>query len=136
MNRPRPADCREEPRDCREASVGQQSAPALNPEKPAVPGDILAIARRVARIVRQVTADSSYGVVLFGSWATGRAADRSDIDIGILGPSEVDPAAMDEIRAACEALSTLHAVDLVDLAWVGPDVRRVAMAEGIAVEAT
>jgi predicted nucleotidyltransferase len=99
-----------------------------------VPEDVLAVARRVAGIVRHVTADSDYRVLLFGSWASGRAVERSDIDIGILGPSEVDPGAMVEIREACEGLPTLHAVDLVDLAGVAADLRRVAVAEGLEVE--
>lgn len=104
------------------------------PERSAVPEDVLAVARRVAGIVRRVTADSGYRVLLFGSWASGRAVERSDIDIGILGPSEVDPAAMVEIREACEALPTLQTVDLVDLAGAAADLRRVAVAEGLEVE--
>jgi hypothetical protein len=40
---------------------------------------------------------------------------------------------MAEIREACDALPTLHTVDLVDLAGVGADVRRVAVVEGLPV---
>jgi len=90
----------------------------MRPERPAIPEDILAIARQVAVIVRRATANPGYRVLLFGSWVSGRAAERSDIDIGILSPSEVDPAAMAEIRETCEALPTLRTVDLVDLAGV------------------
>jgi predicted nucleotidyltransferase len=106
----------------------------VSPEASAVPEEVLAVARRVAGIVRCVTADPGYRVLLFGSWASGRAAERSDIDVGILGPSEVDPAAMVEIREACEALPTLRAVDLVDLAGVGADLRRVALAQALEVD--
>ncbi len=82
---------------------------------------MLAIARQVAGIVRRVLGDPAYRVLLFGSWVAGEAAPRSDIDIGIEGPTPVPPPAMVAIRDACEALSTLRAVDLVDLNRVGPD---------------
>jgi predicted nucleotidyltransferase len=106
----------------------------VRPEASSVPEDVLAVARGVAAIVRRVTADPGYRVMLFGSWASGRAAERSDIDIGILGPSEVDPAAMVEIREACEALPTLRVIDVVDLARAATELRRVAVAEGLEVE--
>jgi predicted nucleotidyltransferase len=91
---------------------------------PAVDPEILAIARQVARIVRRVVGDPTYRVFLFGSWAAGDAAPRSDIDIGIEGPAPVPPATMVAIRDACEALSTLRSVDLVDLTRVAPGFRR------------
>ncbi|HXH85118.1 MAG TPA: nucleotidyltransferase domain-containing protein [Candidatus Tectomicrobia bacterium] len=100
---------------------------------PAVPEDVLDVARRVASIIRRVTGGQDYRVLLFGSWAAGRAVEQSDIDIGILGPSELDPAAMVEIREACEALPTLRAVDLVDLAGAPATLRRVAVTEGFEV---
>lgn len=90
---------------------------------PAVDPEVLAIARQVAGIVRRVLGDPAYRVYLFGSWVAGGAAPRSDIDIGIEGPAPVPPAAMVTIRDACEALPTLRAVDLVDLARVAADFR-------------
>lgn len=97
--------------------------------------EVLAIGRRVAGIVRRATGDPRYRVVLFGSWATERAGERSDIDIGIAGPHPVDPVAMAEIRDACDALPTLHTLDLVDLATTAPSLREVALAHGVPVEA-
>lgn len=96
--------------------------------------EVLAIARQVAGIVRRMTGDPKYRVVLFGSWATERASERSDIDIGIAGPRPVDPAAMAEIREACEALPTLHTVDLVDLTAATASLREVALSQGMPVE--
>lgn len=104
------------------------------PARAAPPAEVLAVARQVAGIVRRVTGDSGCRVLLFGSWVSGQAAERSDIDIGILGPREVDPAAMTEIREACEALPTLYTVDLVDLATAPPELRRAALAEGLVME--
>lgn len=90
---------------------------------PTVDPEVQAIARQVAGIVRRVLGDPAYRVFLFGSWVAGEAVPRSDIDIGIEGPMPVPPASMVTIRDACEALSTLRAVDLVDLARVAPDFR-------------
>ena len=85
--------------------------------------EVLAIARQVAGIVRRVLGDPAYRVYLFGSWVAGDASPRSDIDIGIDGPMPVPPPAMVAIRDACDALSTLRAVDLVDLTRVSPGFR-------------
>jgi predicted nucleotidyltransferase len=73
----------------------------------------MAIARQVAGIVRRVLADPAYRVYLFGSWVSGEAAARSDVDIGIEGPALVSPVAMVKIREACDTLSTLRTVDIV-----------------------
>ena len=89
----------------------------------AVDPEVLAIARQVAGIARRVLGDPAYRVLLFGSWVTGEAAPRSDIDIGIEGPAPVPPPAMVAIRDACDVLSTLRTVDLVDLARVSPGFR-------------
>ena len=96
--------------------------------------EVLSVARRVAAIVREVTGDPAYRTFLFGSWASGAARDRSDIDIGIEGPVEVRPAAMVEIREACDALPTLYTIELVDLARVPREFARNAISHSLEVE--
>src|SRR5574341_496507 len=96
--------------------------------------EVLFVARRVAAIVRQVTGDPAYRTFLFGSWASGEAGERSDIDIGIEGPAEVRPAAMVEIREACEALPTLYTVELVDFARAPREFARHATSSILEVE--
>jgi predicted nucleotidyltransferase len=88
-----------------------------------VPGEVLAVARQVVAIVRRFIADPAYRVFLFGSWATGAARERSDIDIGIEGPAPVDPGAMGEIREACGLLRTLRTVDIVDFSRLARGIR-------------
>jgi len=88
---------------------------------------VLSIARQVSRIVRRVIGDPAYRVFLFGSWASGEARERSDIDIGIEGPKRVDPEAMLEIREACEALLTLYTIEVVDFAQAAPSFRMEAI---------
>lgn len=88
--------------------------------------DVLEVARQVVGIVRRVIGDRAYRVFLFGSWASGEARRRSDIDIGIQGPGRVDPALMLEIREACEALNTLFTIDIVDFASAAASFRKEA----------
>ena len=77
--------------------------------------EVLVVAREVAAIVRALTNDSRYRVFLFGSWVSGRARERSDIDVGIEGLGPVPAPVMQEIREACERLATLYTVDVVDV---------------------
>lgn len=88
--------------------------------------EVFEVARQVARIVRRVIGDRAYRVFLFGSWASGEARRRSDIDIGIQGPGRVEPALMLEIREACEALNTLFTIDIVDFASAAANFRKEA----------
>jgi predicted nucleotidyltransferase len=88
--------------------------------------EVIRIAREVAGIVRQFVSNRTYRVFLFGSWASGNAGERSDIDIGIEGPTPMDAAAMCDIRDAVEALPTMYSVDVVDLRQVDPRFRTLA----------
>lgn len=98
------------------------------------PTEVLSVARQVAAIVRRVIGDPAYRVFLYGSWASGKARDRSDIDIGIEGPASVEPSAMLKIREACESLPTLYTVEVVDLARVAPAFRQVAKSSIVELE--
>ena len=97
--------------------------------------DVLSVVRDVAAIVKRVTNDPAYRVVLFGSWASGTARTRSDIDIGVQGPQRIDPVTLQAIRAACDALPTLYTIDLVDLAVLPPTIREAALSNAIVVDA-
>ena len=96
--------------------------------------EVLSVARQVAAIVRRVTGDPAYRVFLFGSWASGKARERSDIDIGIEGPRRVDPGVMLDIREACEALPTLYTIEVVDFALVAPSFRSEATSRILELE--
>ena len=97
--------------------------------------DVLSVVRDVAAIVKRVTNDPAYRVVLFGSWASGTPRTRSDIDIGIQGPQRIDPVTLQAIRVACDALPTLYTLDLVDLAVLPSTIREAALANAIVVDA-
>lgn len=68
-----------------------------------------------------------YKVFIFGSRATGGGSDRSDIDIGIEGNSPVSTEIMSRIRDELESLPTIYTIDVVDLAYVSNDFRRIAL---------
>jgi Nucleotidyltransferase domain len=55
-------------------------------------------AKFTALVIRGHVPDTSYRVVLFGLRATGSAGERSDIDIGIEGPTPVSRAALAAIH--------------------------------------
>ena len=107
----------------------------MTPPRPGYRPDpeVISIARRVGAIVRQITGDPAYRTFLFGSWASGEARERSDIDIGIEGPAQVRPAEMVEIREACDALPTLYTIELVDLARVPREFARNAISHSVEV---
>lgn len=82
-----------------------------------------------AQIVRRHLADSSYQILLFGSWATLEAMPPSDIDIGILGDAAVDPLVMAGIHEDIDNLPTLRKIDVVDLHEVDPRFRERVLKE-------
>jgi predicted nucleotidyltransferase len=98
--------------------------------------EVMRVAREAARIVRRSVPSRDYRVYLFGSWASERANERSDIDIGIEGQAPVDPAVMGAIRDAFEALPTLYMLDIVDFTRVDPGFRALAMARAVELEGT
>ena len=87
-------------------------------------------AEDIARAVRALVPDT-HRIVLFGSRATGRAGDRSDWDIGVVGSTPLDGAILERIREALDRLPTLRTFDVVDLSTAAPELRARAMTEGV-----
>ncbi len=75
---------------------------------------------------RRHVPDPAYRIFLFGSRADGTAHERSDIDIGIEGPSPVPMEALTLIHEELEDAPTLYTIDVVDFARVPEKFRRVA----------
>lgn len=84
---------------------------------------------RVREVVRGHLQDPLYRVFLFGSRASGRARERSDWDIGILGPEDVPGYLLAKIHDDLDELPTLHRFDVVDLHCVSEEFRREALKE-------
>lgn len=88
------------------------------------------IARLVADLARTHLGDA-VEVYWFGSWATGRAVTRSDIDVGVRASRTISHERMALFRAAVGDLPTLYSIDLVDLSRCGDRLRTVALRDGI-----
>ncbi|MHB8092090.1 MAG: nucleotidyltransferase domain-containing protein [Syntrophales bacterium] len=68
-----------------------------------------------------------YRIVLFGSRVTGKARDRSDFDIDVLGDIPLPLKTFYEMEDRFEGIETLYRIDLVDLTRVSPEFRREAL---------
>jgi len=68
-----------------------------------------------------------YRVVLFGSRACGAARERSDFDIGILGPQKLALRAFYRIYDLLDEIDTLYSIDLVDMSDVSESFRSEAL---------
>ena len=84
----------------------------------------------VTRALRALVPDT-HRALLFGSRATGRARDRSDWDIGIVGSTPRDGAMLERIREALDRLPTLRIFEVVDLSTAPPELRTRALREGV-----
>lgn len=89
-----------------------------------------AIIEEVAKRIR-VHLGAEYSIVLFGSEARGTARERSDIDIGILGPETVPWHIYSAITDDIEEIPTLRKIDVVDLRAVQATFREKAQREGV-----
>ncbi len=82
--------------------------------------------REILQIVDKRFNMEECSVFFFGSRITGEGTERSDIDVGIEGPTVIPYEIMAEIREDIEALPTLYKVDVVDFKSVSPAFREVA----------
>jgi predicted nucleotidyltransferase len=85
-----------------------------------------AAAEFAAAVTRRHLNDPAFSVFLFGSRATGKARERSDIDIGVEGPAPVSGSTLAAIQDEIEDAPTLYSIDIVDFARVPEKFRRVA----------
>jgi uncharacterized protein len=88
--------------------------------------DPASAAKFAAGVIRRHLPDPAYRIFLFGSRATGSAAPRSDVDIGIEGPAPVPRAALAAIQDELEEAPTLYTIDVVDFTRVSEQFREVA----------
>jgi hypothetical protein len=71
-------------------------------------------AKYAVLVIRWHLPDPAYRIFLLGSRASGSAAERSDIDIGIEGPAPVPHPALAAIHDEREEAPTLFTIDVVD----------------------
>lgn len=68
----------------------------------------------------------THRVFFFGSRVSGKGSERSDIDVGIEGPRQLDLLTMSLIKDEIEQIPTLYTIDIVDLASTTKKFREVA----------
>jgi predicted nucleotidyltransferase len=83
-------------------------------------------AKFAALVIRRHLPDPAYRIFLFGARATGSAAERSDIDIGIEGAAPVPHPALAAIHDELEQAPMLYTIDVVDFMRVPEKFRKVA----------
>lgn len=82
--------------------------------------------KEILNIVGKYVDLKTYRVFFFGSRVSGKATDRSDIDVGIEGPEKIETATMSNIKDEIEDIPTLFTIDIVDLASTTEKFRQVA----------
>jgi len=70
-------------------------------------------------------------VYLFGSQATGKAYQYSDIDVAVLPLQKLPELTFFNIRAALEESDVIHNVDVVDLSEADEKLRKRVEKEGV-----
>ena len=83
--------------------------------------------RAIRETISRIVDLSSHEVFIFGSEAGPDRNDRSDIDVGILGPQAIPGSVMHRIREELEGLRTLRTFDVVDFARVDESFKEVAL---------
>ena len=92
---------------------------------PALRGESLR--RAIRETISKFLDLDSHQIFIFGSEAQTDRNDRSDIDVGILGPHPVPGSVMQRIREELERLRTLRAFDVVDFARADESFKAVAL---------
>lgn len=70
---------------------------------------------------------NKYKLFFFGGSVIGKGSDRSDIDIGIVGPRVIKASVLTDIQDQIERLSTLYKIEIVDFKQVDEKFKRVAL---------
>ena len=88
------------------------------------------IAKEAANLARKVLG-GRIEVIWFGSWPQGKAQPHSDIDLAVTADRAIPPDRLAVLRDAVDSLQTLYDVELVDLATVGPAMRKSILRQGV-----
>ena len=85
------------------------------------------LGREVLQIIAEFLDIKNFKIFYFGSRVSGKANERSDIDIGILGSQEVPLQILGNIREKINNLPTLYSIDFVDFQRVPENFKQVAL---------
>ncbi len=82
--------------------------------------------KEILEIIGKYLDLKTYRIFFFGSRVTGGGNERSDIDIGIEGPSPVSLKIMGQIEDEIENLPTLYKIEIVDFKQISSNFYEVA----------
>lgn len=80
--------------------------------------------------VRRFLKGSSFKIILFGSFVSGKVRKTSDIDIAIQAPKPLDLSKIGYIKEYFEESDFLYTVDVIDLARVEASFRDKVLKRG------
>lgn len=100
--------------------------------RPPAPDRVLEITEEIARRVRGQLGPEAR-VLWFGSWVSGDAVERSDIDVAFDAGAPLDPVVRARLEESVESIPTLYSIDLVDLRAVGAAFRERILEGGVAL---
>ncbi len=87
------------------------------------------IKNKIIRVIHALIPKAD--IYLFGSRATGKHHDRSDIDIALDADKPLDRLDVGEIRDMLNASNIPYSFDIVDLHNIGEDLKKDIYAQGI-----
>ncbi|MFI5253239.1 MAG: nucleotidyltransferase domain-containing protein [Bacteroidota bacterium] len=96
--------------------------------------EVDAIILNAVQVIRRFLPGSEWKILLYGSRAKGSARPGSDIDIGILGPSEIPWGTMVKIYQGIDEIRTLRTIDVVDLLAAGEKFRSSVLATSLPLD--
>lgn len=85
------------------------------------------IKKEIREIVSRYLDTTLYHVFFFGSRVSGNCNERSDIDIGIEGPTRIPSSAFINILEDVENIPTMYKIEVVDFKRVPNEFRHVAL---------
>lgn len=85
------------------------------------------LTKKLRLIFQKHLPSGKYRVFYFGSRVTGQNSEKSDIDIGVLGPLPIEDRKMRLIREEIENLPLLYKIDIVDFHLVSLRFRNRAL---------
>jgi len=88
------------------------------------------VAKEAAKLAREALGET-VEVIWFGSWPQGKAQPHSDIDLAVRADGAIPPERLAVLRDAVDNMQTLYDVELVDLATVGPSMRKAILGQGV-----
>jgi len=83
--------------------------------------------KEILKIIGKYLDLNSYKIFFFGSRVTGKASERSDIDIGIEGRKPLPAGILLDIQEEIENLPTLYKIEIVDFTTVDKKFKEVAL---------